>query len=77
MDNLSFSFNKKNFAATEDDILVSTFSTKSFCSNKVSFDLDLEKEKEEIPPLHLDDDSISEREIHNTVQTTKRTKEET
>ena len=58
-------------------MLVRTFGTKSFCSDKVSFDLDLEKKKEEILLLYLDDDSVSEREIHNTVQTTERTEEKT
>ena len=67
---------RKNFVAVEDDILVRIFGTKSFYSDKVSFDLALEKEKEEILLLCLDD-SASEREIHNTVQTAKRTKEKT
>ena len=58
-------------------MLVRTFGTKSLCSDKVSFDLDLEKKKEEILLLYLDDDSVSEREIHNTVQTTERTEEKT
>ena len=77
IDNLFLFSNKKNFIAEEDNISVSTFGTKLFYSDKVSFDLDLEKEKEEIPLLCLDDDSISEREINNTAQTTERAKEET
>ena len=68
---------KKDFVADKDDILVSTFSTKSFYSDKVSFYLDLEKEKEEMTPLHLDNDSTSDREINHTAQTTERTEEET
>ena len=77
MDNLSLSFKKKNFAANIDEISVSTFSTKLFYRDKVSFDLDFKKEKEEMPPLHLDDDSMSDREKNYTAQTTKRAEDET
>ena len=51
----------------EDDIPVSTFRTKLFYRDKVSFELDLEKEKEEMPLLYLDEDSISERDSCNTI----------
>ena len=77
MDNLFLSSNKKNFVAAEDDMSVSTFGTKLFYRDKVNFELDLEKEKDEILPLYLDSNSASEREIHNTVQTTEGTIEGT
>ena len=66
MDNLSLSSDKKSFMEAEDDMSVSTFRTKSFYGDKVSFELDLEKEKDKVPPLHLDNNSISKREICNT-----------
>ena len=66
MDNLFLSSNKRNFVAVEDNILVSTFRTKLFYRDKVSFELDLEKEKEEMLLLYLDKDSISERDAYNT-----------
>ena len=77
MDDLSLSSEKKNFIANVDEISVSTFGTKSFYSNKVSFNLDFEKEKEEMPLLYLDDNSTSNRENNCTAQTTKRAKDET
>jgi hypothetical protein len=46
---------------------VSTFGTQLFYSDKVSFNLDLEKEKEEILPLCLDNNNISDREINCTM----------
>ena len=77
IDNLSLSSKKKNFIVKENNIPVSTFGTKSFYSDKVSFDLDLEKCKEEILLLCLDDDSMSKRKINCTTQTTEKAKEET
>ena len=58
-------------------MLVSTFSIKLFYSNKASFDLYLEKNKEEMITLHLDNDSISKREINCTTQTIEEAKGET
>ena len=77
MNHLSLSFKKKNFIANADEILVSTFGTKSFHRDKVEFDLDFKKEKEEMPLLHLDDDSTSDRENNCTIQTTQRAEDET
>ena len=67
MDNLSLSSEKKNFVADIDMISVSTFGTKSFYRDKVSFDLDFKKEKKDIPLLYLDIDSTSDREDNYTV----------
>ena len=75
MDNLSLSSDKKNFVVVEDDISVSTFRAKSFYRDKVSFELDLEKE--EISLLYLDNNSISDRNMDNTAHTTEETIEET
>ena len=52
----------------EDDMSVSNFGTKLFYRDKVSFELDLEKEKEEMPLLYLDNNSISERDVCNTIK---------
>ena len=67
MNNLSMPSKKKNFIADEDEILVSIFGAKSFYRDKVRFNLDLEKEKEEIPPLYLDNDSMSDWEGSSTI----------
>ena len=77
MDNLSLSSDKKNFMATEDNISANTFGIKSLYGDKVSFELDLEKEKDKMPPLYLDNNSISKRKDCNTAQTTKETIEGT
>ena len=77
MDNLSLSSEKKNFIADIDEMSVSIFDTKLFYGDKVGFDLDFEKEKEEMPLLYLDDNSTSNSKNNWTVQTTKRIKDET
>ena len=72
MDNLSLSYEKKNFVADSDKILVSTFDTKSFYRNKVGFNLVFKMEKEEILSLHLDNDSASDRKNNCTIQTAEK-----
>ena len=66
MDDFSLTYEKKNFTANADKMLVSTFSNRLFHRDKVRFDLDLEKIKK-ISLLCLDNDSKSDREGSSTV----------
>ena len=69
MNDLSLSSDKENFLADIDKISVSTFGLKLFYGEKIIIDLDQEKEKEVVTPVHLEDDSISNQEDSSIAQT--------